>query len=437
MSGSSAELRAMAIGVADFQMGPFNNRLYVAYGKANPGEAEARRLVLRAFEPMGAGIITFNDVWNTEQTFYSSVGAEINDLAVHRDLIAVTGFFRNNFTFEPFPPAFMASSGSLNEAFVMTIDDDGPDPSYEFGREMKNAGSAQTSVGNGIAIDGSRVYMVGSYIGAEDDVFGSTEDLAAAPVPGASAAFVASINFGGGLLNLANISATGTACEARNVEVRGGRLYISGDFWGNGLLYDNTILAGTYLYGNHEFVCRWSRNNFYATSGEWMNASVLQHTVRNGGLTFNNDNVFTSGRYRGDMEMDDMSGATTGISSSGTGNNAYVWRFNRNTGLARTPVAEAPETLPAASEIAKEVAKPELTVFPNPSRGEFQVKASGLDANTAFTVQVVDLFGRIVLEQNFSGSGPHTIAETLAAGTYLVKLRTPNYEQHETLIISK
>jgi len=79
-----------------------------------------------------------------------------------------------------------------------------------------------------------------------------------------------------------------------------------------------------------------------------------------------------------------------------------------------------------------------LTVYPNPSSGEFYVSFEG--ANTETQILISDLLGKRVYEESFTdvvGSVTHSIkAGNLASGIYIVTLRVAGESTNEKIVIN-
>jgi len=68
----------------------------------------------------------------------------------------------------------------------------------------------------------------------------------------------------------------------------------------------------------------------------------------------------------------------------------------------------------------------ELSIYPNPTNGYFKIVPVTWD-NGNLDIQVLDMHGRVILEQHYSGQKEYEVDLSWAsAGSYEIKARTDN-----------
>jgi hypothetical protein len=324
--------------------------------------------------------------------------------------VYTTGYYAMVVDFDPGPGVSNLTPHGLYDidAFVSKFDTAG---NFIWARSM--GGPSGADIGVAIAIDSSgNVVTSGNYqYGASD--FDPGPAIYNLPNSGSGDAFVSKLDTSGNFVWARNFSGTGfengisLALGAQN------NIFITGYVTGN---VDYDPGPGTFiLAAGGQFLCELDSSGTFAwasiagTSGNGIDVDVF-------------GNIYSTGYFSGTRDFG-LGSTPYNITSSGTAD-IFVLKIGYGMSTATDETHQ--------SDMG-------LTIFPNPSRGEFVVCFSSSAANLTYVIEIMEVGGRIVYSGRLTGiPGAHSqffSLPDLAKGIYTVTLSGSEIESTRRIII--
>ena len=76
-----------------------------------------------------------------------------------------------------------------------------------------------------------------------------------------------------------------------------------------------------------------------------------------------------------------------------------------------------------------------ITVYPNPTSGNFELKISDFDLKNSFEIEVVNSVGQIILFKKISSSHEEVDLSPYSKGIYFLKIKSKEYSGLRKLVI--
>jgi hypothetical protein len=131
-----------------------------------------------------------------------------------------------------------------------------------------------------------------------------------------------------------------------------------------------------------------------------------------------------------------LAGLTYLVEYEWSTNGVYTFKYTSPTGVVTTNVYNGFKQCTISTAIENNtIAKKELVIFPNPSKGNFEILFTGKQENkNLHEVYVYDMLGKL-LYQDKESQGLLALGE-LGKGTYIVKVKSGNEMYHKKIIIN-
>ncbi len=375
--------------------------------------------------------------------------ARINDIAATADRVVATGYYTNLAT--PANPNFsLSTTNFLNtvgakEAFKFEYSTSlgGPISSSVVNLVQLGISAGKSAEGTGIVITGGIIYVTGNYTGnvltGSANGFGTGYTLSGSSTY--NSVFVYRLANGpyGNSSNKyyslnGNAYSTGITADLSHV-------YVCGN-WGRGTLnsdvYDQS--SGGYLNVNHSgtsgtriFVSGIAQNQ--GNVGNWINASVDQTNAIHSATRIATNGSFTylTGGYKGSLSHNSGTPYYSTITSSGA-KSMCILRNKVSNGEFRNALEDDVEEGENSEVLIDSDNKFEIKVYPNPSKGEFNLSINSEELNLV-NVSIYDVTGRMIIKQSVNNGVHNFNISEYPKGIYIMVIQGNEKVSTHKLII--
>lgn len=417
------------------------NEVYVT-GVFNSPSATFGTIVLTNADPNGitndSFIVKFTDAGTSSrfswaQSFGGTGGEFANGVAVSGNSVYVTGLFSSATV--SFGATTLTSAGSA-DAFVAKLTDAGTSSHFVWARR---AGGSGYDLGVGLAVNGSNVYVAGSFSGTVAD-FGSINLANSSAASNADDVFVAKLVDNGPTASFVWVQQAGGASydQVTKMTVSGASVYVAGRFYSPTATFGNVTLTNANTNISEDGFITKITDAGLTGSFNWTQqvSSIGRDYIR--AVAVHGNSVYVSGDFQNTATL----GSNTLVSAGGTdafvakltdqGNHAvYNWAQRVGglgneygygvalngprvylAGVLASPVnfgshfvtgsVGAPTsflaglTESAALATTASTRLEGLELYPNPAHGATTVLVPGTPGGTVATLTLTDAVGRVV-----------------------------------------
>ncbi|MCK6640778.1 MAG: T9SS type A sorting domain-containing protein [Bacteroidia bacterium] len=108
-------------------------------------------------------------------------------------------------------------------------------------------------------------------------------------------------------------------------------------------------------------------------------------------------------------------------------NKIYVSTFGRGIWATDLDVFTSAPTV--------EQTQPQINLYPSPNNGSFSINIAAENSNGNYTLEVIDVMGKVVHTQNLNGAGTHNVTFEGAPGIYYAHIRGTSYSGVKSFVI--
>lgn len=382
-----------------------NHRVYFAIKTTVSGSTPGTSV--RIFSCTPNLVFPYNLAVNWTESMISNKPIAVNDMETYEGHIAITGSFSKELIHGS---ESLFSPDDKSDAFIYNWFDTGTSPSVKFEKDLYSSSTPyQHGIGHTITMEANKIIVGGEYRSHVSGAF-SGPNLASPPMA-ADGGFIGNLDFGGGVNWIYSVSGTKTA-SVKSLDSEDDKLFIAGDYSGDDF-YASTTLIATASPGYHNFATNWSVST--GPIGGWINiatgSTASTQAPVNEGITYVNDHIYAGGDYIGNMGFSFSSSGVGPLVSSPVGSrNAYLWRLEAPSGLAKSNVLQT-----AASDKT-----PYYNVYPNPTDGAVHITLS--DKDQTWEYEIYSPIGQLLSKGVIQGK--ETIELTnKTPGIYMLILR--------------
>jgi hypothetical protein len=125
-------------------------------------------------------------------------------------------------------------------------------------------------------------------------------------------------------------------------------------------------------------------------------------------------------KNNGSIIYDNQPGASdAALPTQAVGTNSTIVISGINSSLTQSNTTQKAEMEATAPEVSSNL---DVIAYPNPSATNFSISVKANSVKEKITMQVVDMYGRIIETRNVSANSPIRFGDRYSAGTYFVKV---------------
>lgn len=125
-------------------------------------------------------------------------------------------------------------------------------------------------------------------------------------------------------------------------------------------------------------------------------------------------------KNNGAVIYDNQFGASdTALPTQAVGSNSIIVISGTNSSLTKSGTTQKTEMEAAASEASNEL---DVIAYPNPTSSNFNISVRGSNKNDKITMQIVDIYGRIIETRNVNADSQISFGNRYNPGTYFVRI---------------